>query len=1208
MPKFDQELFTQLYGGNADPIGSLGVAYGVPRCMVNLAQDILKLLPSAILGGMHSKLAEAQDTANNDAKMSINQWFKKTGWIEFDTERGTFSIYDDSEGSPGLNDLGKFLEVINEAASLQTQVYNNFKATKKQIENIDDCIGTFKDWLDVTDNSTDTKFDNLSKEDRKALNESIYSREIKIAQEAKEFSDQVQVTLDNIQTILVERFENPDLEPCIKKGFAALLGESDLCIEKDTSKDEEEVFRLTFGPPEVKDGRLLLSIDGLYYDSQTSGGLDLALEHLSAKRDKIPIEERWTFDYDPNLGGKGLKIGAEQAEAYYGTIFDKNIVDRSPSLEKYYAKDGFLLVLLENKNKAISDINIKIKEFENTGAGAAVIENFKQSLLSIESHYEQIITKRLKQIEIAVKAPNLFGEKTKFKPGEIPVNDFSYLSEYNLAVELDKQTSLILNQNEVEGVVLPIKPKFTISKKVGSQGTTFGDLLISKTGIGYFPYESSAVSGQDGVPVRSTPAIVEDSLIGIYNFLNSEVVDTSSDAFVVNNSASLKGYNNAQLVGANRNKIFPMGLGVPYLEGITTHQPSSLNQQQASGVGSYVRLPDTQEYRDLTYTKEGFTVDLWAYVPTLMDPEYGWNENDVSSQHRLLLACENVGILSSVDAQDNILRMRPQFGNEVHRGLVMGFTRDNRMLLSQDPTNTFDTNTSSTVGFYVAATQARDASSAGFCAIGEDGCALTENFHSWSINVSSLGPNSVRFKDAANEFMHIALSVSPKEGNVKVFLDGELMGTSSINDVFGTNSYEPLRLPSLKKTNSFEYASSSVGASAGASLSAGPLLNDYFTPWIIGGGYTDGYASAVDSVATVVPAGNFMGGEYGGTKSGLKGHIGSLKFYSKALSDGEVASNYKAQRPLFKNIRARDNLGAKLFLLLGGQNAAGQASYDEIPEEYEDLKTIEFNNTYIWDVRNGKKWEKLKAQYNGKSFDAPWGVQTLFGPELTMAKRLEELYPDERIYLAKLAASGAYFSSGAGVNTGVFANDVTAPCFSHYTFGPDLSAHSFRQILSSTVDGTGLDLSADASSFLVDRGIENFNFGGAFILHGENDISDHDITGSYQGSFNSILNAANTSWLDTFRHDLTASNWADTTNIPIVITVPPSSVPSELSDNEKLSFLDYIRDTGNDASNEIRILELSSGYTLNSNNLDLDTKSTLDLGSALVELLYKPKD
>ena len=46
-----------------------------------------------------------------------------------------------------------------------------------------------------------------------------------------------------------------------------------------------------------------------------------------------------------------------------------------------------------------------------------------------------------------------------------------------------------------------------------------------------------------------------------------------------------------------------------------------------------------------------------------------------------------------------------------------------------------------------------------------------------------------------------------------------------------------------------------------------------------------------------------MGGDRGGMTSGLRGHLGSLKFYSRPLDNDEVLKNYKAQQGFFKNIK-----------------------------------------------------------------------------------------------------------------------------------------------------------------------------------------------------------------------------------------------------------------------------------------------------------------
>ena len=77
------------------------------------------------------------------------------------------------------------------------------------------------------------------------------------------------------------------------------------------------------------------------------------------------------------------------------------------------------------------------------------------------------------------------------------------------------------------------------------------------------------------------------------------------------------------------------------------------------------------------------------------------------------------------------------------------------------------------------------------------------------------------------------------------------------------------------------------------------------TPWIIGGGYTDGMHTK--ELGTHVDGSNegmnFMGGKWGGKKSGLHGFLGSLKLYNRAITGSEVSKNYEAQQGFFENIK-----------------------------------------------------------------------------------------------------------------------------------------------------------------------------------------------------------------------------------------------------------------------------------------------------------------
>jgi hypothetical protein len=304
-----------------------------------------------------------------------------------------------------------------------------------------------------------------------------------------------------------------------------------------------------------------------------------------------------------------------------------------------------------------------------------------------------------------------------------------------------------------------------------------------------------------------------------------------------------------------------------------------------------MKLPDTKEFRDLTYSSTGFTLECWAYVPNIMDAGVGWLSATASSLTKVILGSENVGATSGLLALDHTGAIRDldflenQRGEQFVRGMVCGFSRDRRItqVSSSFSNNNYDNDPASSLSFFIAPTQSRDLSSASW--INNDDCQDYETFHKMKVDLSATG-----FGNVSSQFVLIDISCDPKTDTIKMFADGSLVATSSISDVFGVDPQVPPMLPSFKKNNSFQYSSTTVDGPT--VLKQGPLLNTFYTPWIVGGGYTDGMYSY----------GNFLGGDRGGITSGLRGHLGSLKFYSRALDNGEVLKNYNAQQGFFKNI------------------------------------------------------------------------------------------------------------------------------------------------------------------------------------------------------------------------------------------------------------------------------------------------------------------
>ena len=510
--------------------------------------------------------------------------------------------------------------------------------------------------------------------------------------------------------------------------------------------------------------------------------------------------------------------------------------------------------------------------------------NFKQALLSEVAYHEDKIRRRKKQIEIAAKVSSVFGRRNPFPPGKVPINDFSYLQDCNISLALDKQKQLVLRQDEVSGVVLPIRPTFVVATANMGVSDELEYLTVPKVGTGAIIVDSSGTSDPSAVELSLEDVIITDRLISVYNYLNSNIeVYPSSTNFTVLNCATEDDYNNAQLVGSTQDSVFGLGLASVYLEGITKNNGTS-----PSAVGSYIKLPDTTEYQDWLYNADGATFQAWTHVPDLSSNS-SWYNNDASSLYRLILASENTGTRPEVTRTEDIFSIKNERLAEYHRGLIAGFTRDARWTKGTLPSNNESDNEASSAGFVIAPTISYDQSSIGF--ITKD-CSIADGLLGMFVPASATTASGKSLFDVADGFCDIAFSINYKKDTLSVYLDSELLATSSIQDSFGVPQLSPIKLPSSRFQNSFEYNSSSVGEPAAIALKSGPKLNTFFTPWILGGGYTDGMALQ----------GNFMGGDYGGITSGLRGYLGSTKFYAKALTAQEVLFNYKIQSKLYKSI------------------------------------------------------------------------------------------------------------------------------------------------------------------------------------------------------------------------------------------------------------------------------------------------------------------
>ena len=512
---------------------------------------------------------------------------------------------------------------------------------------------------------------------------------------ATTFLSSCQDTMNTINQILMDRQEDPSLEPL---------------FEEETTEDP--IFRLEFGPPMSKQGQFLLSVDGLYYDSQTrtyASGSDVP---TVADLQFIPAADKWRLDHSPNLGGRGGSYSLEDLGTYVDTIFDIDKIDESEILKSYYDADHFLQVLVSQKNKRLDDIHSNLRDLRVSGydGNSALYLNYEQQIISEGASFTRKINKRKKQIEVAVKTPDLYGSTVIYLPGEVPINNFSFLSSINLNIEISKQKNLSFDHGEVSGVVLPIVPKFVRASE-STQSVVITPLLVAPVGAG------SIIDGEEletQAPVLSlVTGITTEGLIAVYNFTDVNLQTPESKVFNTLNCNALGTENRAQTVSTSPSLLFQKGLGIPYLNGmVELHKPDSdyffssltfsSTNFEITDAGNYVRLPDSNEYRNLMYSTSGATINFWTYVPGLHQQEGGFWEHpyDTSSfdfnfssvggkwanahYYRVLLGCENTGGVSGVDDSSSITLTD---SSNFVKGMLMGWSRDPRMYFEGSAVN-----------------------------------------------------------------------------------------------------------------------------------------------------------------------------------------------------------------------------------------------------------------------------------------------------------------------------------------------------------------------------------------------------------------------------------------------------------------------------------------------------------------------------------------
>lgn len=682
MPKLNPNILS-------DPIGGISSQFGVPTCILGIGADLLGLLPGNVLAGMSAAILQGQLAARAAISNIFRDLFRNLGIIEYDLATGRWIFKADGSlwGMDGL-----FGGLLSALGALQ-EVMATIEAIGEALDEIKDCLDEFEEWLKGSDSKGVVKSEG---ELANSLGKvAIYKAQVAVATDFLERAGDFQAKIEKI-------FRDRQVDPSLIPDYDPSPGE------------EDPLFRLTFGPPQAKQGQFLLSVDGLYYNSQTrqygdaESPTDVPTVSDIEELEFVPDSERWLLDHSPNLGGRGSSYSLKDLNEYVDSIFDLDNIDESKVMQEYYEADHMVQFIISQKNKRLVDINNNLAELPDAGYGtdSALYINFQQQIISEGAAFNDKVNKRKKQIEVAVKTPDLFGLSTIFAPGEIPINDFSYLSSVNIDVEVSKQKNLSFDHGEVSGVVLPLVPKY-IHAQDSKQKVTITPLLVAEPGAG------SIVDGEEletQAPTLSlVTGITTDDLIAVYNFTDLNFQQPSSEVFDTLNCNALGTENRAQMVAGSPEDLFQKGLGIPYFTGMVDLHKEDANYEfkgetlstypfELAGNGNYVRLPDTPEYRDLMYKQEGATISFWTYVPGLYQQEGGWWEAPGPSPYttsafdfkfgstsgkwanahyyRVLLGCENTGGKNtSIDASANLFNQN----TDSVRGMVMGFSRDPKM-------------------------------------------------------------------------------------------------------------------------------------------------------------------------------------------------------------------------------------------------------------------------------------------------------------------------------------------------------------------------------------------------------------------------------------------------------------------------------------------------------------------------------------------------
>jgi len=779
----------------------------------------------------------------------------------------------------------------------------------------------------------------------------------------------------NTDTENYDKFVQDNLVKPFTENKAAVAAVRAQLFKQATVEDEAPIFDLVYGPPLATTNRFVLSEDGIYYDSRSGGIPTIYTKRITSNY--------WKLHFGPNRGGRGVAYSDEQYDKFSDTIFSDSFKESNSKIEMFFFYDDILNSYKQDRALQIQDVSGTISDLITVSgydASSAMVKNYQEAYASVSYAYDSKIKVREKQLQLAAlfgpyditddthaMGPGNFfeissvtkigespvcgadevGETVYTQPGSdtsrlgstlsdgfninnvkkiifidrIPVNDFSYLKTSALIPSVDVQKRFTLMSSDLDDVVNPYPPTY-LSEPVK------GISVIPEFAINSMGENKWVDASGDNYLSSTTPAlrnlddeVVTSNLLCSYNFLDPLATVTASDhEYLVRNHAETSTALNAKLVGT-ASSVFVSGLSIPYLNGTLVNAGKKYGTRYTNiPEGSYVRLPSnirnnevyppSDRLDNLMYSESGWSFDFWTYTPNL--------SSTLTYDHRYKL------IISNENNGDSAVPTR---------GMMVGF-RD-RGYPGTDPSG---------LEFVVLGTEPSDDSRWGKSAvIGSEvsGPGALSSCYMERGLVVGLDTSTVSGKNIANsntEFTHYNISHNVASDVLSITLDGEFLASAVASTAFGTSENSPLNLPGRMSLTSYQDATGQWGEKL-YDKDKYPSF-PVFTPWVIGGGWTDNIYEA--SQISKTPAG-FLGantnegyynqsftsnkggiiGQHTNTssipglagysvtkfvsnykipRSGLEGFVGSFKIYTAPLNTDEALVNYKAQQAYFKNI------------------------------------------------------------------------------------------------------------------------------------------------------------------------------------------------------------------------------------------------------------------------------------------------------------------